>query len=676
MARKLKIALGDIRHNTLSRHSVFMPIGISYIASYTLAHTKQVEIRLYDDPYLLIKDIDNWKPDVIGLSNYCWNSELSRVVFTYAKCTNPVTVCISGGPEFPIESEDRRNYLLNRKEIDFYVYQEGEVAFAHLIKKIQQGFTVDVLRGLPQGGVVSINPKSNELVIGEALPRLVTLDEIPSPYLSSIMDQWFNGCYAPSIETARGCPYTCGYCFASQSWYRKVTMFSIERMKADLRYIAKRMKKYPTILLSICDSNFGMSERDEKIAEYLSTLQNKYGWPNAFDVTTGKANYDRIFHIASMLKDKMRVCCSVQSMNPETLSIIKRQNLPMDKYNKIQAEIRKRGMPSVAEYIIPMPRETKESFINGVKTLLDSGVEFFVPYTTMLLKGTYLASDACRKKYKMQSKFRILPRQFGEYMGKKCFEIEEVCVATDTMSFPEYLECRGFAFVSQLLSSEEFDIIRMHLSELGISIGDFSIHVWELIKSGKTKLSAIYRAFLEETEQELWDSKEELIAYFSASGNYRKLLEGKLGDNLLRKYLTNVLLEKCIPAIKLSYAILREYTTNATPEVLESLKAAEEWAIATRDLSATFTDESYRNTTDYIRLAYDVNAWYSSHATTSLTLFRKPVRYKVSSNAKQLSQIFEENQKLYGNELSYAVGKILVQWSIKNFWRNSEIDNP
>ena len=34
----------------------------------------------------------------------------------------------------------------------------------------------------------------------------------------------------------------------------------------------------------------------------------------------------------------------------------------------------------------------------------------------------------------MKTKFRILPKQFGEYGGEKVFEIEKVCVGTNTMS--------------------------------------------------------------------------------------------------------------------------------------------------------------------------------------------------------------------------------------------------
>ena len=101
---KLKVALGDFRHRSAGRHSIFMPIGIGFIGAYLLSHSPEdaIDLRLYDDPDMLLMDIDKWKPDVVGLSNYCWNSSVSCLVHRYAKKQNPQTLCISGGLDFPL----------------------------------------------------------------------------------------------------------------------------------------------------------------------------------------------------------------------------------------------------------------------------------------------------------------------------------------------------------------------------------------------------------------------------------------------------------------------------------------------------------------------------------------------------------------------------------------------
>ena len=270
----IRIALGDLKHMTVGKHSFMMPIGIGYIASYLLGQVKtgDVEIRLYYDPEPILKDIAGWKPDVVGLSNYCWNSELSRTVFRYTKKMNPETFCVSGGPNFPNSNEERRKYLSENPEIDFYAYFEGEIPFAELVKKIRKGSSLTALKSEPQDGIMSIHPETRELVSGRAVPKIVNPDIIPSPYLTGLLDKWFDGQNAPMVQTARGCPFSCGFCFAGQAHFTRMATFSAERVKNELTYIAKKMNKYPNILLPICDSNFGMTPRDEEIAVHIRKL--------------------------------------------------------------------------------------------------------------------------------------------------------------------------------------------------------------------------------------------------------------------------------------------------------------------------------------------------------------------------------------------------------------------
>ena len=672
---KTKIALGDLRHKTVGRHSVFMPLGIGYIASYTLMSigADKVEIRLYTDPDSILGDIDKWKPEVVGLSNYCWNSELSKNIFAYTRKVKEDIVCVAGGPDFPIGHAECEEYLLKRPEIDFYINYEGEIAFCQLVEKIQQNNVVNTLKSKPHDGIMSVHPKTGNLVAGNTIPRQKDMDYIPSPYLSGLMDQWFDGSYAPSIETARGCPFSCGFCFTGQSWYSSVATFSTERIKKELSYIAHRIRKYPNVLLSICDSNFGMFERDEEIADHIRDLQDNYNWPNAFDVTTGKKNYDRILRVATRLKNRMHITCSLQSTNPETIKIIKRKNPLINEYKMIQNEIKNRGMLSLAELIIPLPMETKSSFFKGVETLINADVDAVVPYTTMMLKGTYLASKGCRSEYGLQTKYRLLPRQFGEYKGTKCFEVEEVCIATNTMSFEDYLECRGFALISSIFSDKQYDIIRRHLKEIGISNYDYLCSLWELIKSGENGLSTIYNRYLKESSAELFDSKDELPNYYSKQENYDRLLMGGIGDNLIRKYKTTVFLKMCVPSIEAAYTPLEKMSQHLSTDIQDSLHAAKRWVIALRNISSVFKNESLDDIFEILQLSYDVNAWYhSERSSRSLVSFKKTVKYRLAADTKRLKGIFEEGRKLYGEDVSYRSSKILINWSVKDFWYKCE----
>ncbi len=674
----IKVALGDLRHSTLGRHSIYIPIGIGYIASYIISHNylKKEMIRLFDDPDSILDNIKNWKPSILSLSNYCWNAELTYRIFRYAKKINPEIICIAGGPEIPNEPEKCKEYLLNRKEIDFYVIREGEVAFSNLIKKIQEGLGINDLKSNPQQGIMSIHPLTEELVAGNPLPRIMNLDEIPSPYLSGLLDKWFDGHSAPSIQMARGCPFTCAFCSGGNQWYSKVVRFSQNRLRQELTYIAEKMQNYPNILLAIWDANFGMYPEDEEISIYIGELQTKFGWPNAFNVTTGKMNHERILNIASILKNKMQISCSVQSLNEETLNIIKRKNLSMDKYREIQSEIKKRGMAAVGELIMPLPAETKHSFFESIKILFDHDVDYIVPYTTMLLKGTPLASTEYQTKYQMKTKFRLLPRQFGEYEHEKCFEVEEVCIATNTMSFEDYLEGRGFAFISALMSSKQFDVIFKHLKELNINKFDFLFNTFEAINSGNSNLSNIYNQFIEETKNELWNSKEELFAYFNKPENYDKLLTGELGDNVIRKYKAKLFKDKVIDAIDLAYAIIKKCCKDLNVKIISSLDAAKEWMVATRKVWEVFQNKEYQESITTLHLGYDVNKWYTSGENSEpLTSFNHLTSYKIYCDYISLKNMLNQAKDLYGEDLMYQFGKIIINWDIGLFWSKCEYLN-
>ena len=70
------------------------------------------------------------------------------------------------------------------------------------------------------------------------------------------------------------------------------------------------------------------------------------------------------------------------------------------------------------ELIIPLPGETKQTYFDSVKILMDAGVSIST-YTLMMNQGAELGRDETIKKYDMKTKWRVVPRDFGVYRGKK-----------------------------------------------------------------------------------------------------------------------------------------------------------------------------------------------------------------------------------------------------------------
>ncbi|MFA4825877.1 MAG: radical SAM protein [Methanoregula sp.] len=671
--KEKKVILGYLNHRTIGRQNTFMPLGIGLIAAYSQSRFENdINIQLFDDSNAIFKEIPRIQPDVVGLTNFCWNSEINRLVFKKAKKINPSVVCIAGGPEFPTDLKECKEYLVNRPEIDFYCYGEGEIAFSNLLEKILENVSLDLLKSVPHENMMSINPSNGELVKGN-YEQIQDLNIVPSPYIAGIMDQWFTGEYSPSIQTTRGCPFKCAYCWEgnqTEKDQKKLKTYDLERIKRELEYIAVRMQKNPFVLLSIVDSNFGMYERDEEIAEYIRGLWKKYDWPNAFDITLGKTNYDRILRVSEKLNKRIQVSCSLQSMNLKTLAAIKRKNIPHDVYVNLQTEIKKRGMVSGTELIVPLPYETKESFIEGMKFVLNNDVKL-VPYTLMLLKGTDIASQETRNKHQMVTKFRLIPHQFGEYDRQKCFEIEEVCVGTDTITFEEYCEIRGLCFIMALYSLKQYDVVFRLITESGALMSDSLLCLWDLIKSGKTGLSDLYFQYLGEVKSELWESPEDIKAFYSKEENYKKLLTGELGGNLIRKYSIKAILEKFHESLDLAFHTLPIITNHPlTDEMDEAVGSAVEWMIATRNIGGILNNEDKWKSEELINLPFDVNQWYEAGSDSKpLVTYKRKIKYQIFYNSTRMDNIFIQVKKIWGTDNTFAIGKLLNNYPVQDLWK-------
>ena len=72
--------------------------------------------------------------DIISLSNYSWNSNLSEHVTSIAKKCNPNVIVTQGGPNFPHEEKIQGGFLAERPYTDIYTILEGEKSCTNVVK--------------------------------------------------------------------------------------------------------------------------------------------------------------------------------------------------------------------------------------------------------------------------------------------------------------------------------------------------------------------------------------------------------------------------------------------------------------------------------------------------------------------------------------------------------------
>jgi len=482
----------------------------------------------------MIEAIKSDPPDVVGLSYHVWCANLNGLMVKVAKKANPAVFNVGGGPNFTSLNNTEDDAIIMFKEqpeLDAYVVNQGERGFLELMKAYigANGNVAKVSEMTIEGCVVNGDVDTSRVQVGKPLGNLVELDEIPSPYLTGILDEFYDEPFAPILETNRSCPYRCTFC----AWgigTGKLRRFSEERVAEEIDYIAQHCKNATQMF--IADANFGILWRDVKIARNLKNAHKKYGFPSHLGVHWHKSRPDKILAAAHEIKDIARIGASVQSMRPETLGAVKRKNLPLESVKMMTEELSSDGneMPLFSELILGLPEETRQSHLDANRTMIDAGAEM-INYNFFLLPGTEMNTKESREKYFKETGFRLGDYAYGVYDGIAVFEGEETVQATSTMSREELRGFRFFHFLLHFMWGQRhyYDYLNL-LKGLGIHPIDLIDRICQTFPTdGDNPLGELHQAFKTDHDLECFRTYEEMCDYWGQPENLERLRAGDYG---------------------------------------------------------------------------------------------------------------------------------------------------
>ncbi len=191
----------------------FPPLGMLYLASYIRSVGHNVKFYDLGAPGALWtvfeERLKEFSPEVVGVSLYTTQIEISVSLINKIKELVPTTKIIVGGPHV---SALPGATLREEVNIDVEVFGEGEITLSEYLRHYETG----VPRLSEIDGLVWRNGK--EIVQNSAREYIADLDSLPFPAYDLVKefrysrDKFAYGFRVGIIVSSRGCPYRCTFC--------------------------------------------------------------------------------------------------------------------------------------------------------------------------------------------------------------------------------------------------------------------------------------------------------------------------------------------------------------------------------------------------------------------------------------------------------------------------------
>jgi radical SAM superfamily enzyme YgiQ (UPF0313 family) len=540
----LTIYFADLTHCGTVTNADTFPYGVGCIAAYAKkVFGDQVSVELFKLPHELDAALKAKTPDVLCFSNYVWNYYLGSAFARRVRNAWPHVPIVMGGPNICVTPEGRHRFLQNNPSIDFYIKFEGEQGFAGLLRALmdrslnvasvrEEGHLLDnVLYTI--GGKYFEGPER----------RITELMSIPSPYLTGLLDKFFDQGLRPLIEFTRGCPYACTFCTDFHPHRNKVAWRTSDVAREEMEYIARHMKVSSDMVLA--DLNFGQYIEDIEIAKIIRGTIDRFGWPHSISCSPGKSHPERVMECVKIINGKdrgvMKFASSVQSTDKTVLSAISRKNLPIDKLRPIMdaANTYDDYTEYFTEIILALPEDSVERHYRSLRDSIDFlGMNIVNVHQLTLLQGSPMALPEQRRQYGLDVRYRVFVGCIGTYrIGDEDVpvgEIEEVVIANSTMTFDEWLNCRVMSLLVKIYIDRDYFIEAFGLvRRLGVSAVDVLDVLRTEIIPQYDGLAGLIRRFLRKTVEPLHDSLEEALELASNPEIVEKFRTGELGGNEL-----------------------------------------------------------------------------------------------------------------------------------------------
>jgi magnesium-protoporphyrin IX monomethyl ester (oxidative) cyclase len=335
------------------------PLGLAWIAA--IVREQGYNIRVIDEQVetlnvgTLANDIS---PSIvlIGGTSHSRFDAFARA--TEIKATHPPATIIYGGPHASFTAEDT---LLNVPAIDIIAHGEGEYTVLDLIKWKEAG---EDINGLEK--IEGISYRMNNGVASTVGRRFnKELDKLPFPARDLLPIERYNmsleylGLPALHVITARGCPFDCSFCSASQMYNHSYAARSPKLVVDEIEALVRR---YNIKGIKIFDSTFTINKN------HVLSFCNELKWrglvmPWECEIRVGSVD-------KPLLEQMQKAGCyyvdiGVESADQDVLDTMNKQ-IYLDEAEKLLGWCKQLGLRTKVFFTVG---HIKETYRAGLKTI-------------------------------------------------------------------------------------------------------------------------------------------------------------------------------------------------------------------------------------------------------------------------------------------------------------------
>ena len=363
----------------------YPPLGVLYVSAWLEKHG--YDNSVFDSTFSTFENLKSRllqdKPDAIGIYTNLMTklNVLCTIQFVKSHPDLAHTKIILGGPEV-------RNHVDNflKHGADFLVLGEGEESMLALIQcldKNENHTDIESIAYLNNEGETVLTPERK---------LLRDLDDLPMPNRTKIdLNLYFkawkqkHGTSAISINTMRGCPYTCNWCSRA--------VYGLSYRRRSPKHVVDEIEwirnTYDVDTIWFVDDVFTVNHK--WLREFADEI-TKRNLVTPFECITRADRMNQ--EVIDLLKKSgcFRVWIGAESGSQKVIDLMDRR-VDVTQVREMIRTAQKSGIQAGTFIMVGYPGETKEDIFETVTHLKESNPDYFTITVAYPIKGTGLYTE-------------------------------------------------------------------------------------------------------------------------------------------------------------------------------------------------------------------------------------------------------------------------------------------